>query len=91
MAIDAGNELSAALFMSAGAQLSRDVHTVAVVAAPYRAIYKRRMGLVRRIWETTEHVPDPRPGYGYGAFLRNKWLAAADECGHADVVEDLLG
>lgn len=76
--------------MSAGADMAQMAgYHSGEAAAPYRAIHKHLMELVRRMWEVTEHVPDPRPGRG--GVPRNKWLAVAAECGHADMVEDMLG
>ncbi|OAQ65268.1 ankyrin repeats (3 copies) domain-containing protein [Pochonia chlamydosporia 170] len=91
LAIEAGNEAAAALFMSAGADMAQmyGYHGGGRAAAPYRAIHKHMMELVRRMWEVTEDVPDPRPGNG--GIRRNWWLAVAAECGHADMVEDMLG
>lgn len=76
--------------MSAGADMAQmDSYHGGLAAAPYRATHKHRMELVRRMWEVTEDVPDPRPGSG--GVPRNQWLAVAAECGHADMVENMLG
>ncbi|KAJ3496992.1 hypothetical protein NLG97_g2242 [Lecanicillium saksenae] len=89
LAIDAGNEAAAALLMSAGADLARvDNYLGGVAEAPYRAIHKHMQELVKSMWEATKYVPDPRPGSF--RIPRNKWLAVAAQCGHADMVEDML-
>ncbi|KAM3508941.1 hypothetical protein MY10362_000911 [Beauveria mimosiformis] len=90
LAIDAGNDAAAALFMSAGADLEHlDCYHGGLATTPYRAIHKHRTELVRRMWEATEYFPYPKPGSGITP--RNKWLALAAECGHTDLVEDMLG
>ncbi|ATY58726.1 ankyrin repeats (3 copies) domain-containing [Cordyceps militaris] len=89
LAIEARNEAAAALLLSAGADLAQiDCYLGGVVEAPYRAIHKHMLELVGRMWEATAYFPDPRPGGG--RMPRNRWLAVAAECGHADMVDAML-
>lgn len=89
-AIEAQDETAAALLMRAGADLTRqESYRGGLAAAPYRAIHKNMTELVRKMWQLTKHTPNPRRGGG--RLLHNWWLAVAAECGHAAMVQDMLG
>ncbi|KAJ3491277.1 hypothetical protein NLG97_g5624 [Lecanicillium saksenae] len=89
LAIHAGNEAAAVFLLSAGAELGRaGRYLCGSAAAPYRAIHKRMLKLVRLMWETTEQLHDRR--LGRFEIHRKQWLAVAAECGHADLVSEML-
>ncbi|KAJ4147832.1 hypothetical protein LMH87_002334 [Akanthomyces muscarius] len=89
LAIHVGNEAAAVLLLSAGADLEmEDLYLCGMAAAPYRAIHKRMLPLVRLMWDATAYLQDRKRGRN--KIRRTQWLGIAAECGHADVVREMM-